>query len=444
MRYTLLCHRSLVNKNDLKNSCKNIVTKWIQEEDKYRFGNTQIFFRAGQVAYLEQIRANLRKKYITIIQSVIRRFIARRRFQRLQRTALGIQRYGRGFLARQKAQSLREARAAMIISKYARGLLCRRRYLKLRRSVCGIQQYARGLLARRRFQEALDHYRATQIQRFVRGYLARRAFNKRRRDIIICQAAVRRFLARRKFKRLKAEAKTISHIQKKYSGLENKIISMQQKIDDLNKENSNLKHKITEIPVLKMKLDMKKSLENELKTLKLASDDKDKLIHALNKQIELERDEKMLLLEERESTYQDFNEQKRKWAMENEELRQQVDQMIEMAKDSETKTAQQREKILTDMDNNELNEAYQKALKDKEVIENENYMLKEELSRFHKSHSISGDYNKHSRSISNASSQNEDDVGYASAKNTLEMRRNQNSLQLDQMNTSPEAFAKIG
>lgn len=243
MRYQLLCHRSLVNKNDLKQSCRNIVQKCIIDEEKYRFGNTQIFFRAGQVAYLEQIRANLRKKYITIIQSVIRRFICRRRFLRLRNTALGIQRFGRGYLARQKAQKLREARAALIISKFAKGWLCRRRYVRLRRSILGIQQYARGMLARRRFQEAMDHYRAIQIQRFVRGYLARRAYHKRRRQIIICQSAVRRYLAKRQFKALKAEAKTISHIQNLYKGLENKIISMQQRIDDLNKDNANLKHK---------------------------------------------------------------------------------------------------------------------------------------------------------------------------------------------------------
>ncbi|GBP09985.1 Unconventional myosin-Vb [Eumeta japonica] len=80
MRYQLLCHRSLANKSDLRQSCQNIAAKWITDEDKYRFGNTQIFFRAGQVAYLEQVRANLRKKYITIIQSVVRRFIWRKRF----------------------------------------------------------------------------------------------------------------------------------------------------------------------------------------------------------------------------------------------------------------------------------------------------------------------------------------------------------------------------
>ncbi|XP_030388121.1 unconventional myosin-Va isoform X2 [Scaptodrosophila lebanonensis] len=421
VRYQLLAHRSQIDKTDMKQSCYHIVKKWIQDEDKYRFGNTQIFFRAGQVAYLEQVRANLRKKYITIVQSVVRRFVHRRRYLRLQCVIRGLQCYARGVLARRRVQKMREVRAALILSKYARGWLCRRRYLRLRHSVAGIQQYARGMLARKRFFEMRDHHRAVQIQRFVRGLLARRAYQKRRRNIIICQAAVRRFLARRKFKRMKTEAKTIKHMEKKYMGLENKIISMQQRIDELNRDNSNLKLKTSEISVLKMKLEMKKNLEGEFKNVKAACLDKDKLIAALNKQLESERDEKMQLLEENGHSQEEWQNQKQLWRIENEELRRQIDEMIEMAKNVEVNQRVHAERMLTEIDNKELNEAYQRAIKDKEVIENENYMLKEELSRFQQQNGVT-DYH-HSRSVSNASSQNDDDIGYASAKNTLEISR---------------------
>ncbi|XP_023037684.1 unconventional myosin-Va isoform X3 [Drosophila willistoni] len=420
VRYQLLAHRSKIDKNDMKQSCCNIVHKWIQDEDKYRFGNKQIFFRAGQVAYLEQVRSNLRKRYITIVQSVVRRFIHRRRFLRLQRVINGLQRYARGYLARERAQKMREVRAALILSKYAKGWLCRRRYLRLRHSIFGIQTYARGMLARIKFFALRDHYRAVQIQRFVRGVLARRAYQRKRRNIIICQSAVRRFLARRKFKRMKAEAKTISHMENKYMGLENKIISMQQRIDELNRDNSNLKHKTSEISVLKMKLELKKNLEGELKNVKVACMDKDMLIGALNKQLESERDEKMQLLEENGHAQEEWLGQKQLWRLENEELRKQIDEMIEMAKNVEASQRDQKERLLTEIDNKELNEAYQRAIKDKEVIENENYILKEELSRF-----AGGvtNYSHRTRSVSNASSQNEEDVGYASAKNTLDINR---------------------
>lgn len=59
--------------------------------------------------------------------------------------------------------------------------------------------------------------------------------------VVKCQAAVRRFLARRRYKKLKIEARSIEHVKKLNHGLENKIISLQQKIDELNKNNNELK-----------------------------------------------------------------------------------------------------------------------------------------------------------------------------------------------------------
>lgn len=171
-----------------------------------------------------------------------------------------------------------------------------------------------------------------------------------------------------------------------------------------------------------MKLEMKKNLEHEFKNIKAACLDKDKLIEALNKQLESERDEKMQLLEENGHSQEEWLKQKQIWCMENKELRKQVDSMIEMAKNAAGNQREHEERMLTEIDNKELNEAYQRAIKDKEVIENENYLLKEELSHFQQQHNGIAAFNMHhTRTASNASSQNEDDVGYGSAKNTLEI-----------------------
>lgn len=99
-RYRLLCKRAEIVDWNIEASCKNIARYWLSDEDKYRFGLTQIFFRAGQVAYLEQMRSDIRRKCIITIQSVIRRFIYRQRYLRLKRTALGLQARVRGLLAR--------------------------------------------------------------------------------------------------------------------------------------------------------------------------------------------------------------------------------------------------------------------------------------------------------------------------------------------------------
>lgn len=56
-RYRVLCHSKDVNRSDIIATCKIILTKCIKDADKYQFGQTMIFFRAGQVAYLEKLRA---------------------------------------------------------------------------------------------------------------------------------------------------------------------------------------------------------------------------------------------------------------------------------------------------------------------------------------------------------------------------------------------------
>lgn len=84
--------------------------------------------------------------------------------------------------------------------------------------------------------------------------------------------------------------------------------------------------------------------------------------------------------------------------------------------------SQQRTRLLSDIDNNEIHQAYQKVVKEKEFMETENFLLKAEVNRLLKYAPVSSV--THSRSISNVSSINfEEDFGYASAKNTLELKK---------------------
>lgn len=160
-------------------------------------------FQIEQVALLEQIRADTRKKYIILIQSCVRRFCARKKFIRNKLLALGLQRYGRGYLARQKAQLIRCERAIIVIQRFVRGWLCRIKFKQIQKSTLLLQTYIRGILARKEYQIKLDNYKATVIQRYCRGYLVRETFNEHKKKIILCQSTVRRFLARRQYKRLK-------------------------------------------------------------------------------------------------------------------------------------------------------------------------------------------------------------------------------------------------
>jgi myosin-5 len=132
-----------------------------------------------------------------------------------------------------------------------RGWYYRTKYNRLKQSILAIQRYGRGYLARKEFKDKMDNYKATQIQRFCRGYLARKRYNAMIKNIVIAQSCVRRFLAKREFRKLRTEARSISHLQTKYKGLENKIIELQQKYDFTNKENISLKSQAAVIPDLR-------------------------------------------------------------------------------------------------------------------------------------------------------------------------------------------------
>lgn len=73
---------------------------FLQDPDKYQFGKTKIFFRAGQVAYLEKLRADKLRAACIRIQKTIRCWLARKKYLRKRSAAITIQRFTRGYQAR--------------------------------------------------------------------------------------------------------------------------------------------------------------------------------------------------------------------------------------------------------------------------------------------------------------------------------------------------------
>jgi len=73
---------------------------WLQDQDLYQFGKTKIFFRAGQVAYLEKLRSDRLRSCSILIQKIVRGWLAKRRYTKIRRAVLLLQKYGRGAIAR--------------------------------------------------------------------------------------------------------------------------------------------------------------------------------------------------------------------------------------------------------------------------------------------------------------------------------------------------------
>lgn len=211
-------------------------------------------------------------------------------------------------------------------------------------------------------------------------------------------------------------------MQKMYKGLENKIISLQQKIDEYAKDNQLLRKQNAEIPELHRKLDAKKSIEEGMVKMRNTIADLEQRIAAMQVEIDVERDEKMAALDEKMHDAGEMEHKLNELSNDNVQLRQQIERLSEAAVQKAVEQSH-RNHLISEAEQNEIHQAYQKIVKEKEQLEQDNAILNEEVNRLIR-YAPNVPRVTHSRSVSNVSSVNlDDDFGYSSAKNTLELKR---------------------
>ena len=240
VRYRVLCHSKDIQRNNYRGTCEKIVVKLVSDEDKYKLGKTKIFFRAGQVAYMERLRSEKLRYCGIMIQKNVKMWLYRKRYQRIYNATKTIQRFARGFVARRQVHHKRRTKAAIILQKNVRGWVKRKQYQELRERTIRLQTQIRGCLARRRHAELVRGAKAVIIQARIRGWLQKTKYKKTLRKIILIQCIFRRRQAKKELKKLKIAAKSVDHQKKLNKGLENKIISLQQKLTESEKQRKNL------------------------------------------------------------------------------------------------------------------------------------------------------------------------------------------------------------
>ncbi|KAM9496857.1 unconventional myosin-Va [Clarias gariepinus] len=298
-RYRVLMKRKEVL-SDMKLTCQNVLAQLIQNPNKYQFGKTKIFFRAGQVAYLEKLRAEKLRVACVQIQKTIRCWLARKKYLRLRRAAVTVQRYTRGHQARALYKFLRRTKAAVVIQKYQRRYAARRLYRQRQAAAVLLQRLLRGHEARLRYRQLRYEQKVVVVQRWVRGWLARLHYRRTVQAVVYLQCCVRRKLARRELKRLKIEARSVEHFKQLSVGMEKKIMQLQRKVDEQHKENKQLSERLcavkswslAEIDKLHTQLESLHSVEEEARRFSGQ-------VSALEKELgltrhELERNRKML------------------------------------------------------------------------------------------------------------------------------------------------------
>ncbi|XP_068578524.1 unconventional myosin-Vc isoform X2 [Cebidichthys violaceus] len=193
-RYSILMSHQEADLNDKKQTCKNVLQRLIQDPNQYKFGRTKIFFRAGQVAYLEKLRLDRLRRACVTIQKHVRGWSQRRKYLRMRDAAIILQQYIRGIRTIRKtvtAAALKRGWAALVIQRYWRGYRMTQIFQVVRLASITIQAFTRGWMARKRYKKMVKEQKALILQKYARAWLARRRFQTMRRLVLNVQLSFR-------------------------------------------------------------------------------------------------------------------------------------------------------------------------------------------------------------------------------------------------------------
>jgi myosin V len=241
MRYYMLCHSSQWT-HDIKTMGHNILKKALgdvvhEKADKYQLGLTKIFFRQGMLAHLENMRSSRLKECAIMIQKNLRAKYYRRKYLEIRESIIHMQAATRAFIARRRAEEIRQIKAATTIQRCWRGSKQRKSYTAIRKNVILFESVAKGYLLRKNIMETRFRNAATTIQRAYRSYRSLKGFREHRRKVVIIQNLWRGRVARKDYKKLREEARDLKQISYK---LENKVVELTQSLGALKRENKSL------------------------------------------------------------------------------------------------------------------------------------------------------------------------------------------------------------
>ncbi len=241
LRYYMLCHSSQWT-SEIRDMCHAILRKALgdlshQKQDKYQLGLTKIFFQAGMLAFLENLRTTRLNECAVMIQKNLKANYQRQRYLEARESILAFQSLSRGFAARLTAEDARQIKSATTIQRVWRGSTERKSYQSIRNNVVLFEALARGFLRRRQIMDTRLGNAATIVQRTFRTWRSLRAFRQYRNKIVIIQSLHRGRKARKQYKTLREEARDLKQISYK---LENKVVELTQSLGTIKRENKSL------------------------------------------------------------------------------------------------------------------------------------------------------------------------------------------------------------
>ncbi|KAI9300839.1 P-loop containing nucleoside triphosphate hydrolase protein [Cunninghamella echinulata] len=232
---------------DERKLCSIILDSHIKEADRYQIGLTKIFFRAGQLAYLEKLRNDRWAEVAILIQKNVRRFLARKHYKRIQELIIKVQQVARKKHAQAKLQELRQIKAAIVIQSHWKRYKARKEFLERRHFIIQVQTLVRSLIAKKHFAMLRQHNAATVIQSAVRGWIVRKQVKAKIQFIVRLQTCIRRKQARKQLGVIKAEVRSVSHYKEVSYKLDNRVLELTESLTKQKEEKIQLKARATEL-----------------------------------------------------------------------------------------------------------------------------------------------------------------------------------------------------
>jgi len=251
--------------SDIQNMADTILKKALGQGenrglDNYQLGLTKIFFRAGMLAFLENLRTSKLNDSAVMIQKNLRCKYYRRKFLETRESILAMQARSRGCFARQRANEVRRTKAATTIQRVWRGHKAKKAYNVIRNNIILLQGVTKGYLCRKQIMETKVGNAAQVIQRSWRTRRQLRSWRQYRRKIVIIQSLWRGKEARRDYKKIREEARDLKQISYK---LENKVVELTQSLGTMKRENKAL---AAQVESYESQLKSWKSRHNALET----------------------------------------------------------------------------------------------------------------------------------------------------------------------------------
>ncbi|GAB7362407.1 hypothetical protein MBLNU230_g2730t1 [Neophaeotheca triangularis] len=209
--------------------------------DKYQLGLTKIFFRAGMLAFLENLRTNRLNDAAIMIQKNLRAKYWRRRYLEAIHSIQAFQSHARAAMARERAEDARRTKGATTIQRVWRGSKERKSYLRFRNDLIRFEATAKGWILRKGIMDKRLGDAARCIQRSWRSRQQLQGWRDYRSKVTLVQSLWRGRSARKGYKKLREEARDLKQISYK---LENKVVELTQNLGTMRTENKQLKGQV--------------------------------------------------------------------------------------------------------------------------------------------------------------------------------------------------------